>query len=56
LLSDGTGQIFCARDATAFPMARGADATWETALVNVIQHSVQLAGAFVDAYVLPDHF
>jgi hypothetical protein len=50
------GRLRCVRDNFSIPMSYVADHSWEVALAGAMQHSVTLAGAFQDLYVLPSQF
>lgn len=50
------GRLRCVRDGFFLPMAYVADQSWEPAIAGAVQHSVQIAGAFQDMYVLPSQF
>lgn len=51
---DGTYALVCARDGFSTPLSQVADSTWESALTAATTHSVALAGAFQNVYVLPN--
>lgn len=53
-LKNGSYALLCVRDKFQIAISRTADATWETALSTAVTHSVGLAGAFQQLYVLPD--
>lgn len=53
-LVNGTFVMQCFRDNFQIALDQSVNATWEAALAGVVTHSVGLAGAFQDMFVLPD--
>lgn len=54
-LRDGTWHLRCNRDQFTVALNFTVDQTWEAALTTVVTHSVALAGAFQNLWVLPPH-